>query len=51
MHPLGNVPDPEARGYKPLAPLFALGRFKPAWFHDAEVEAHTVRTYRPGEEG
>jgi penicillin amidase len=33
------------------APIYARGEFKPVWFYKKDVEAHTERKYRPGEEG
>jgi acyl-homoserine-lactone acylase len=41
----GQSGDPESPHFFDQAELYALGRFKPAWFSRAEVEANAVRSY------
>ena len=45
----GQSSDPASPHYFDQAPLYAQGRFKPAWFYRDEVEANAKRTYRPGQ--
>ena len=48
--PFGQSGDPESKHFFDQAPLFAQGRFKPAWFFMDEIKANLERAYRPGEE-
>jgi acyl-homoserine lactone acylase PvdQ len=43
----GQSADPASPHYFDQAGLYSVGRFKPAWFDRAEVEAHAERIYRP----
>ncbi len=40
--------DPRSTHYSDQSALFARGEFKPAWFTEKDIDAHTERTYRPG---
>lgn len=41
--------DPKSPHYFDQAKLYSECKFKPAWYYDDEVEAHTVRRYHPGQ--
>jgi len=45
----GQSGDPSSPHYFDQAPLYAEGKFKPAWFSRQEVIEHSVLTYHPGE--
>ena len=45
----GQSHDPASPHFFDQAKLLSEKRFKPAWFYWDEVEAHTVRRYRPGD--
>lgn len=45
----GESGDPRSPHYVDQAPLYAAGRFKPAWFSLAQVQGHRVRSYHPGD--
>jgi acyl-homoserine-lactone acylase len=47
--PFGASRDPESKHYFDQAPLFATGKFKPAWFAKEDVTANTSRSYHPGQ--
>jgi penicillin amidase len=49
VHPFGASGDPGSPHYFDQAPLFAAGRFRPAWFTAEEVAANAERTYRPAD--
>ena len=46
----GQSRDPESPHYFDQAPLYAEGRFKPAWFDLADIRNRATRTYHPGDE-
>lgn len=48
--PFGQSGDPESPHFFDQAPLFAQGRFKPAWLTMEEIRANLERSYRPGQE-
>ncbi len=43
----GQNADSTSAHYADQAEMFARGQFKPVWWTEAEVKAHTVREYRP----
>lgn len=47
----GQSADSASSHFFDQAPLYAQRMFKPAWFTRAEVEAHAVKSYRPGGAG
>ena len=49
IRPLGNCNDANSSHYTQRTTLFCQDRFKPAWFTDTDIEANTLRSYRPGE--
>jgi len=49
VHAFGASGDPRSPHYFDQAPLFATGRFRPAWFTRAEVQAHARQSYRPSD--
>jgi penicillin amidase len=48
--PFGQSGDPESKHFFDQAPLFAQGKFKPAWLSMADIRANLERSYRPGTE-
>lgn len=44
----GESADSTSPNYADQAAMFARGEFKPVWWTQAEVKAHTVREYIPG---
>ncbi len=43
----GESNDSTSANYADQAEMFARGKFKPVWWTETEVRAHTVREYRP----
>ena len=43
----GQSDNPASPHHADQAEMFARGQYKPVWFTEAEVRAHTQRTYRP----
>lgn len=48
--PFGQSGDASSPHFFDQAPLFAQGKFKPAWLSMADIRANLARSYRPGEE-
>jgi acyl-homoserine lactone acylase PvdQ len=45
----GESGDPASPHWFDQAALYAKGKFKPSWYAQADVEAHSERRYHPGE--
>lgn len=43
----GQSADPASPHYSDQAAMFARGQLKPVYFLDADIAAHTIRSYRP----
>ena len=43
----GQSADPSSPHYADQAAMFARGQLKPVFFLDADIAAHTIRTYQP----
>ena len=48
--PFGQNGDPASKHFFDQAPLFAQGKFKPAWLSLDGIRANLERSYRPGQE-
>ena len=48
--PFGQSGDPGSKHFFDQAPLFAQGKFKPAWFSMEDIRANLERSYQPGDE-
>jgi acyl-homoserine-lactone acylase len=49
VHTFGASGDPGSLHFFDQGPLFAAGRFRPAWFTAEEVVANAERSYRPSD--
>jgi len=45
----GESADPKSPHYFDQARLYAQQQFKPAWFYLEDIQAHSERTYHPGD--
>jgi acyl-homoserine-lactone acylase len=45
----GEDSDPSSTHYFDQSRLYARQEFKPAWFSLTDIQAHSERTYHPGE--